>query len=83
VGHDARPGLAPYHPVHVTLRFAPFIESLRFGEPPEVVRGAVREQRDRSGMWIVEYSHSLQDDHLHMPIEALGRRALSRGMQGH
>ena len=68
VPHDARPELAARHPVHVTLRVARGLPSLRVG------------RRERFGLRLVQYS--VQSNHLHLLVEAEGRASLSRGMQG-
>ena len=80
VPHDARPELAARHPVHVTLRLARGLPSLRVGRSYRVLEGAMRAGRERFGLRLVKYS--VQSNHVHMLVEADGRESLSRGMQG-
>ena len=80
VAHGARPVLAARHPVHVTLRIVGGVPSLRVGRTYRALEGAMRAGRERFGLRLVQYS--VQSNHVHMLVEADGRAALSRGMQG-
>jgi REP element-mobilizing transposase RayT len=77
VAHQARPDHDARHPCHVTKRFAFELPSLR------VLFSTVRDQiaaSHKEGFRILHFS--LQDDHLHLIVEADDREALSRGVQG-
>jgi REP element-mobilizing transposase RayT len=79
VSHLRRPALSRHHPAHVTLRLVAGLPSLRgalFGE----VRQALAEGQERFGFRLVHFS--VQSNHVHLIVEAGGRRSLSRGMQG-
>jgi REP element-mobilizing transposase RayT len=80
VPHDARPELAARHPVHVTLRIARGLPSLRVRRSHRILEDAMRAGRERFGLRLVQYS--VQSNHLHLLVEAGGRASLSRGMQG-
>jgi REP element-mobilizing transposase RayT len=80
VPHDARPELAARHPVHVTLRLARGLPSLRQRRSHRVLQDAMRARRERLGLRLVQYS--VQSNHVHLVVEADGRESLSRGMQG-
>jgi len=79
VGHDARPGLPHYVPVHVTLRVDRRLRLRSARLYRAVVRSIARAQ-GRFGMRVLHWS--VQSGHLHMIVEATHRRSLSRGMQG-
>ena len=68
------------HPVHVTLRLGKGIPSLRHKSLAGLVFDAFRAARERLGVRLVHFS--VQSNHLHLLVEADGRRALSRAMQG-
>jgi hypothetical protein len=79
VPHLARPRHYHGHPVHVTLRAVGGIDGLReCPANPAVEDGLRLASRDDSR--IVHFS--VQDNHLHLIVEAADREALSRGMQG-
>jgi REP element-mobilizing transposase RayT len=80
MSHLARPALATRFPVHVTLRMQPHVWNLRSRRSFRVIGTAVREAAGRFGMRICEFS--VQGNHLHLVVEASGREALARGMQG-
>jgi REP element-mobilizing transposase RayT len=69
--HEARPEFKPYHALHVVMRVAPEVGSLR----RRVMYKALRER-----FWIVHLS--LQRNHVHLLVEADHKTALARGMQG-
>lgn len=80
VSHAPRPALLARHPVHVTLRVARDIPSLRVKERFRILRGAFRAALGRADFRVVHYS--VQADHLHLLVEADDCLALSRGMAG-
>jgi REP element-mobilizing transposase RayT len=66
--------------VHVTLRLADDVPTLRNFKRCKVLRRAFREGGRRMGFRIVEFS--IQGNHLHLICEASSNVVLSRGMQG-
>ena len=80
VAHRRRPRIERLTPVHVTLRLADDVPSLRNYERAPVLRKAFCEGGRKDGFRIVEFS--ILGDHLHMVGEARSNVALSRGMQG-
>lgn len=80
VPHVARERHVQRHPLHVTLRLADGLPSLRADRAHAVVRGALRDASDRLGLRVIHYS--AQTDHLHLVCEATDQRALARGMKG-
>jgi REP element-mobilizing transposase RayT len=72
--HDAR------HPVLVTCRIARDLRTLRTRRMYRAIRSATRIAARRSDFRIVHLS--IQKDHLHLIVEADGKVALARGMQG-
>ncbi len=84
VPHRAREAHKVAYPVHVTLR-------ARAGLPPLRDRGLLREMRVAirrasqspslgNGFRVVQFS--VQNDHVHLIVEARGGTALARGVQG-
>jgi len=80
VSHLRRPALSRHHPLHVTLRLAAGVPSLRSQALFVGVRGALARGQERFGFRLVHFS--VQSNHLHLIAEAADRRALSRGVQG-
>ena len=80
VKHRPRGALASRHPVHVTLRLRSDLATLRKKGEYAVLLSCFEKGRERFGFRLVEYS--VQKNHLHLLVEAKGREALSRGMQG-
>jgi len=82
VPHAARPVHARRYPVHVTVRVAPGMPSLRDGKVFPTVRRVLQRAalQFRQMFRIVEYS--VQSNHVHLVVEAADSRELSRGMQG-
>lgn len=84
--HRKRPPLASRHPVHVTLSVDPNLpqEGLRRPDLTACIEDCLREIRGGAGartdFRVVHYS--IQRHHLHLIVEAVNRKALSRGMQG-
>jgi REP element-mobilizing transposase RayT len=65
-------------PLHITVRLADGLPSLRRGGALKVVLAALSASSDRLGMRIVHYS--IQRDHLHLLVEADDRECVARGM---
>ena len=78
--HKARPALAARYPVHVVLRVAAAVGNLR----RRCVYRAIREATLTAGRFgkirIVQLS--IQRTHVHLLVEANGKDALAKGMQG-
>lgn len=67
-------------PVHVTWRVVAGLPSLRSRRAFRVIRDALNAAAARFRMTISEFS--VQSNHLHLVIEAIEQRHMSRGMQG-
>ncbi|MBL8898295.1 MAG: transposase [Planctomycetes bacterium] len=65
-------------PLHITVRLADGLPSLRRGGALKVVLAALSASSERHGMRIVHYS--IQRDHLHLLVEAEDRTCVARGM---
>ncbi|MBL8897430.1 MAG: transposase [Planctomycetes bacterium] len=65
-------------PLHITVRIADGLPSLRRGGALKVVLAALNASSDRHGMRIIHYS--IQKDHLHLLVEADDRDCVARGM---
>jgi REP element-mobilizing transposase RayT len=78
--HAARPGFKPSQPLHVTMRVAPSVGSLRRRKLYKAMRDATITAALRDRFRIVHIS--LQRDHVHLIVEAEHKAALARGMQG-
>jgi REP element-mobilizing transposase RayT len=78
--HAARSRFPARHPVHVTLRLAHGLPSLRSTRAHRVLAEALARGAERPCFRIVEYS--AQSNHLHLVCEADGREHLARGIQG-
>src|SRR5262245_1721914 len=79
VPHRRRPLHDPRVPVHVTLRAAPGLPSLRRGAVFAAVRRALA-AASGTGFRIVHFS--VQRDHVHLVVEAEGTHGHARGCQG-
>lgn len=79
VRHRARAKHRSYVPMHVTMRRAKGLPSLRSQRLFRVVREAIRDSQ-REGFRIVHFS--VQADHVHMIIEADDASLLTKGMRG-
>jgi REP element-mobilizing transposase RayT len=75
--HRARAKHQRGNPVHVTLRA--FSRSLRAQQVARTVLGAIRDS-NREQFRVVHYS--VQENHLHLLVEAEDTRALSNGVRG-
>jgi hypothetical protein len=80
VPHGRRPAVDAQQPLHVTVRVASGLPSLREQVLLAKVRGALRGGKERFGLRVVHYS--VQTNHMHLIVEARSRRALTRGMRG-
>jgi len=78
--HAARPGFKACHPLHVVLRVAPEVGSLRRRAMYKAIREATITAALRERFRIVHVS--LQRTHVHLIVEAEHKTALARGMQG-
>jgi len=80
VVHRAREEFRGSFPVHVTLRMAEGLPSLRKRETYRMLLAALGGGSERFGMRLVHWS--VLGNHMHLIVEACDRHALSRGMQG-
>jgi REP element-mobilizing transposase RayT len=79
VAHRARAAHDPRCPVHVTLRACAELPSFRIGHAFASIRSALAVSSSRSFRLL---HFSVQADHVHLLIEADGRTAFRRGIQG-
>ena len=77
--HLSREAISGREPCHVTLKVVPGLRTLRDVRIVRALEAAFRAIPQRADFRVVEYS--IQDDHLHMLVEANDRRALARGMK--
>jgi REP element-mobilizing transposase RayT len=81
VSHGKRPPLPLRYPVHISLSVDDLLPSLRRPDLLEGIEDCLRAVRkEYTNFRVVHYS--IQDHHLHLVVEAAGRTALSKGMQG-
>src|SRR5260221_7338375 len=80
VSHKRRPEHATRFPVHAVLRTREDVPRLRRSEIFREVRQALTDGAERAGFRVVHFS--VQGNHIHLVVEAIDKRALSRGMQG-
>ena len=78
--HRVRAEFAASEPQHVTMRIEAGVPSLRRARVARVVREVIRAGGHREDFRVVQFN--LLANHLHLLVEAAGRVALSRGMQG-
>ena len=78
VPHATRPEI--HGAAHIVLRIRRGLPWLRTPKTYRVLERAFRSGRSKDGFRLVEFS--VQRDHLHLVVEAEGRRKLTRGMQG-
>jgi putative transposase len=79
VPHRRRAPHAATHPVHATLRTVRAVRCLRAVRVFPAIRRALS-AASRSGFRVIHYS--VQDDHVHLLVEADDAPALSRGLRG-
>jgi REP element-mobilizing transposase RayT len=77
--HRSRDEFSAAHPLHVTIPVRRDIPSLRSHKIVRAIEAAFRRGCERMGFRLVHYS--LQDDHVHLIVEADGVAALGRGMK--
>lgn len=80
VAHRPRPRHAARHPLHVTMKLAKGLPSLRERDAHRLLRVALLGGSDRFGARVVQYC--AQSNHLHMICEAQDAHALGRAMKG-
>jgi REP element-mobilizing transposase RayT len=78
--HAARTDFKPYHALHVVMRVVSTVGTLRRRAMYKAVREASITAALKERFRIVHVS--LQQDHVHMLVEAENKAALGRGMQG-
>ena len=78
--HEERPTIKPYHALHVVMRVADAVGSLRRRSMYKAVRDASIVAAVRERFRIVHLS--IQRTHIHMLAEAENKQALARGLQG-
>jgi hypothetical protein len=66
--------------VHVTVKVVPGLPPLRRRDLTKAIGEDLRKGRRKSGFRVVHFS--IQANHLHLIVEATGRRMLWRGMTG-
>lgn len=79
ISHDTRPEFAARYPQHVTLRIVDGGPNLAADWLQNRIRQAIRDSH-KPDFRIVEYN--VLGNHLHLIIEAAGKRSLHLGMQG-
>ena len=79
VPHRARPPHSTAHPLHVTLRTGQAVRCLRSDRAFPAVRHALA-VASRGSFRILQFS--VQDDHLHLIVEADDTQALRHGISG-
>ena len=80
VSHLRREQFGRALPVHVTMRMARHVYSLRSRRAFSVIARAMSKAAERFGVRIVKFS--VQGNHVHLIVEAAGTAELSRAMQG-
>jgi putative transposase len=80
VRHRTRESFRARCPVHVTLRLADGLPSLRRSDTYRVLLAALGGGCERFGVRLVHWA--VLGNHMHVIVEACDRHALSRGMQG-
>jgi putative transposase len=80
VSHTSRAELAARFPVHVTLRMMPHVWNLRSRRSFAVIGRALAAAANRLGTRVCEFS--VQGNHIHLVVEAEGRRELGAAMKG-
>src|SRR4051812_20515085 len=80
VSRKARPAFPKRYPLHITLRLKRDVANLRTDDRFAEIQRAFLGGYEQFGMRMVEFS--VQDNHLHLVVEADGKESLTRGMQG-
>jgi len=79
VSHGARPEHHANHPVHVTIRLVRAVGNCRKKRRFMAIRDAIKAATERADFSVVHWS--VQTNHLHLVVEAEGKRSLWKGMQ--
>ena len=86
IAHRARPSHRKGDPVHVTLRVAKGIPSLRRQVLEQIIKRALTKQRETLFERHAKHFHvvhfTIQSNHLHLIVEAPDKRGLARGVAG-
>ena len=77
--HRSRHAFAAAHPLHVTVPVRRDVPRLRSYKILRAIEATFRRACERKGFRLVHYS--VQDDHVHLIVEADGVAALGRGMK--
>ena len=77
--HARRAAFPASAPIHVTLRIAPGVRSLRHERAVRVVRTVIAAAGHRDDFRVVHFN--VLGNHVHLLVEASDERALARGMQ--
>jgi hypothetical protein len=77
--HRPREEFRPSEPVHVTQRMADHVWNLRSQRSFAVIHAALTAARRRNDLRVVDYT--ILGNHLHLIVEASGRRGLANGMR--
>ena len=80
VTHSQRPRLAPRNPVHITMKMAAGLPTLREHGAFLVLLSCFRASNAESGLRIINFS--VQGNHVHMICEAADAHVVSSAMQG-
>ena len=80
LSHKTRAAVDDKYPVHVTLKLKRRLPKPRNKKTYKVLIGVLWAASDRFGMRICEFS--IQQNHLHLLIEADDRASLTKGMRG-
>jgi REP element-mobilizing transposase RayT len=78
--HLARPRFPRRYPQHVTIRMLPSVWHMRSRRCFTVLQRVMWMGSAKAGFKLVHYA--VMGNHIHMLVEADGKEALSRGMQG-
>ena len=78
MAHERRVRFAARFPLHVTLRVAEDVPSLRRRGPLRIIQQAIREAGHHLYFRVVEFA--VIGNHIHLIVEADGAEALARGM---
>ena len=79
VAHLTRPDFAARYPAHITMKLVRELGSLRTKTKVKAIRLAIT-NAVADGFRVIDWS--VQNDHIHMVVEASGATDLSRRMQG-
>jgi REP element-mobilizing transposase RayT len=80
VSHAARTDFHKVTPVHVTMKVRHDVPNLRSSRRFRAIRKCFAASGGLHGLRLVEFS--VLSNHLHLVVEADGKRSLSRGVQG-